>query len=332
LTAAGDERKGRRVDLAKEWEVARDVLAKVDDRILDIRKVSLGFVTTLLTADTFILHQLKDSTCGVRFGVVLSVTLVTALLIVAARLAEKQQELLQEAVVERAQVIERLLGPELSDVVRVRFQAQHWFRYGAWMHVVLVVAVGVIAAAAAGDGIKPEEAFVLFAVCLAAVIMLCLLQRKRVEHERTTDWSLDRIECKQGESVRILVTNVSSSDQPLYDPAYNVVPEEAESQKKLPTPQDSTELLAPGRSRLFTWCTKAIHPGTYVVYPSDWHKAPPPQSKTVAKEDSGAGTSAERTVDPPSGDWDRSQYRPLVRRIVVVEPGPLRNTANDGDA
>ena len=46
--------------LDREWEVARDVIARADERIDGLRKYGFSFVTALLTADALALHGLKD--------------------------------------------------------------------------------------------------------------------------------------------------------------------------------------------------------------------------------------------------------------------------------
>jgi hypothetical protein len=50
--------------LLKEWEVAREVIAKADERTSNLRKYGFSFMTTLLTADAIGLHKLTSEAGG----------------------------------------------------------------------------------------------------------------------------------------------------------------------------------------------------------------------------------------------------------------------------
>src|SRR5581483_4575237 len=94
----------------EEWKVARDVIAKGDERIHDLRKYGLTFICGLLTANAFLFHKEAIDNWAAIGG-----CLVALVLLVTLRTVERQQQLLQQVAASRAIVLERSLNLELTD-------------------------------------------------------------------------------------------------------------------------------------------------------------------------------------------------------------------------
>jgi len=206
--------------LDREWEVARDVIARADERIDGLRKYGFSFVTTLLTADALALHSLKDSDGGGLPWIGFAVSLIACVLVVTMRLLEKSNELLQTAVAQRARVIERNLGMELSDVVAERFRKERWWRSVNTLYGTFVLIVAIIGAIAGGADDGWSTTIVRWLLLAAAVgiswTFIAWISSQGMSYRRALpdDWSLDRVECAQGDAVRIMYTRFAPSTWP----------------------------------------------------------------------------------------------------------------------
>ena len=92
-------------------------------------------------------------------------SVVASVLVVAMRLLEKNTQLLQIAAVQRAQVIERHLGAELTEIVVERHRAQRWGRMGDALYCVFVVLVAVVGGLAGGSATSLHDLCVRSARC-----------------------------------------------------------------------------------------------------------------------------------------------------------------------
>jgi hypothetical protein len=209
--------------LDKEWEVARDLIAKADERIDALRKYGFSFVASLLTADTIALRSLKDGEAKAAFGVAVGVSVVASVLVVAMRLLEKNTQLLQMAAVQRAQVIERHLGAELTEIVVERHRAQRWGWMGEVLYCVFALIVGLVGLLASGPATGIHDIWVRGAVLTGVAIISCalILAISAVESasrsRQKDDWSLDRLECAAGETIRIMLTRWGKTTEGLVE-------------------------------------------------------------------------------------------------------------------
>ncbi len=198
--------------LDKEWEVARDLIAKADERIDSLRKYGFSFVASLLTADTIALRSLKDGEARAAFGIAVGVSVVASVLVVAMRLLEKNTQLLQMAAVQRAQVIERHLGAELTEIVVERHRAQRWGWMGDALYCLFALIVGLVGLLASGPATGLHDIGVRGAALTAVAVVSCVLilvisaVESASRSRQKDDWSLDRLECAAGETVRIMLT------------------------------------------------------------------------------------------------------------------------------
>lgn len=204
--------------LAKEWETARDIIAKGDERTDALRRYGFTFVTSLVTADALLLRRVGDSTLPwVSFGV----ALVASMLVVGMRLLEKTTELLQRAAAQRATVIERQLALELTDIIRDRYARQDCPPYVDYLYFFFVVCVGVAGYAIGGWSDYPDPSFWIRSALAGSVVPLAYFAIRRISksslhHPRgeADDWSLDRVKCNRGEPVRLPYTRFESIEWP----------------------------------------------------------------------------------------------------------------------
>jgi hypothetical protein len=185
----------------EEWKQARGVLALYDDRLHDVRKYGFSFLTALLAAE-FILVPSQEMLDQVKFAVFA----VTLILIAALQLLDKNYQVFQRAAFTRAQVLERKLNLELSEIISARYRSGkvNWLI----LSVYLLFIVGVLLLG--GFVLQPQWVYVglllVVAIIVAAVPILVL--RLRYVH-REEDWTISPLECAKNESVRITLNNMN---------------------------------------------------------------------------------------------------------------------------
>jgi hypothetical protein len=105
-----------------EWNRARDLIEKQDDRIHDTRKLVFGLFTTALFGGVFLAGQnpaLLRSDTGANLFWFSGIAFI--LLLFVGRFIEQQSHFLQSAAATRARVLELTTPLELTDVVSERF-------------------------------------------------------------------------------------------------------------------------------------------------------------------------------------------------------------------
>ena len=210
------------MSLLKEWEVARDIIGKGDERIDGLRKYGFTFVTGLLTANALVLHGLSSAKDGDPAGRALPwigvvVSVVASVLIIAMRLLEKSTQLLQTAVAQRARVIERHIGLELCDIIAERHEAERWWRAVSLLYGTFVLVVAVIGLVAGGfEGPMVLRATILSATAVTSWIALWRISTLEVLYRRNQndDWSIERQQCSQGEAIRIMYVRFGGGKWP----------------------------------------------------------------------------------------------------------------------
>jgi hypothetical protein len=266
--------------LVKEWEVARDVIAKADDRIDGLRKYGFTFVTTLLTADALALHSTKDGVAADANAIpwiALGVSVVASVLVVAMRLLEKATQLLQTAAAQRAQVIERHIGFELCDIIVERYEAERWWWQANALYCLFAIAVGFVGILAGGweTSIK-IRCIVLVAVAVLSCASILWISSQEVSYRRTQqdDWSLDRTHCSQGDAVRIMYTRFGATNWPFKvgDPIWSASLHVISDEPSVVQPRDPlASHVANGRDmrdldcKVWIWNTGPCPPGLYDI-------------------------------------------------------------------
>src|SRR5687768_5221134 len=95
--------------LLKEWEVARDAIAKFDERLHDLRKYGFGFLIAFVTGQSVLFGRNQDGSPVIAEWSRVALVFFTLLIVLAIRLMEKHYDHIQKAAVWRARVLERHL-------------------------------------------------------------------------------------------------------------------------------------------------------------------------------------------------------------------------------
>jgi hypothetical protein len=202
-------------DLAvKEWQTARDVLQKFDDRIADLRKYGFSFVTALLTAQSLLVPLVVKDTgvTGVPDMVKFGVIAVTLLLVVTLRLLEKNYQLFQAAAAVRALILERRLNLELTETISQRYKDDHVALSVIGVYIGFAVGVGAVG----GFILLPNYVLITYLIVLTAlmIVALCGINYFGLHYAHgEEDWTVDPLECKKGEFVRITLTNLQEDEK-----------------------------------------------------------------------------------------------------------------------
>jgi len=205
----------------KEWEESRSSIKTLDERLHDIRKYGFTFITAFLTAST-ILFQTYSVAPSVGFeGVPFPETFkaailgVTLLLILGLFILDRNYRVVQTAIRDRLLVLEKLLNIEVSDVITQRY------RMGAVQSLMTFIYVFFVVGDLALGWVVLTKDFVNLVILMIAgatvlVTILALSIDVVVLNYRygMVDWVIDKLECKQGESVRIIMTNLGIKDFP----------------------------------------------------------------------------------------------------------------------
>jgi hypothetical protein len=234
-------------DALAEWQAGRDLINSFDERIHDLRKYGFSFVTALLAAQSLLIPSLvplppsassatsasaPSGDIPIPDAVKLGVLLVTLLLVFALRLDECNYQFFQEAAKDRLLVLERNLNLELTEVITDRFNVEGISISSALVYVLFSVGVFAVGYFVLKN---PEHTEVLFAITVLVVLFTFLLPRftsLRYQHIRTgecwkEDWTIDKLECRIGETVRITLTNMerNTRDSNVWERRWIRIPE-----------------------------------------------------------------------------------------------------------
>ena len=197
--------------LLKEWEQARDVLKTFDDRIHDLRKYGFTFVTGLFTIEGILLPFVSSAPSSTitpiaKFGVLAATTL---LIIVLRWFDGNYQGFLYGASL-RAIVIERFLNLEITDEISVRYEIEKLWIPKIVLYAGFEGAVFILAWALLPDFLSLSSGYIYFFVGAAAesILYYAFFSPQRLRNK--LDWSLDRLVCRGGDRIRVMVTNLNS--------------------------------------------------------------------------------------------------------------------------
>lgn len=202
----------------KEWEESRSVLKTFDDRLHDIRKYGFSFITAFLTATTILFERyIVDPSTGFTgevFPESIKATIlgVTLLLILGLYILDRNYRVFQKAASTRINVLEKLLNIELSDVITQRYRKSLVEAFMTVVYLCFVAGVGLLGLAVLSNSLI----YLLTATLIVGLVILILSIDFFVVKFRygMIDWILDKLECKQGDEVRIILTNLSGKDFP----------------------------------------------------------------------------------------------------------------------
>jgi hypothetical protein len=201
---SGDERAIH----INEWEKARGVLQFFDDKLHDLRKYGFSFITTLLTAQGFLLSSKLPGDVPVPTKFVMFC--VTLILILALYIIDKNYTVVQRAAKTRALVLEKKLNIELSEIITDRYRIEHINRdvlivYGSFMLSVLFLGCFSL-----GDEYKYSVILVLIAA-LATILAYRLSSVYKYKYSYSEDWTISPLECSVEGVVKITLNNLGDS-------------------------------------------------------------------------------------------------------------------------
>ncbi len=191
----------------EEWQNARELMSKYDDRIHDVRKYGFSFVTALLTAQSILIPgNIKTADPISAFWIITGVLGVTLLLILALLFFENTYQLIQEAIAQRALILELNLNLGLTDTLSYQFKDKKVRIYEQGVYLVFVGATIALAF------ILLPAPFAFLLLGLASVIFYFIhrFKRTRTPHWSGTDWIMDRMEYKKGDIVKVTITNLNN--------------------------------------------------------------------------------------------------------------------------
>jgi len=282
----------------KEWGVARNVLKEFDDRIHELRKLGFSLLTALIAAETFLtpMSPLSEvGEAGIPDSTKLGVLLITLLLIVTLRMIEKSYQLYQKCSAERAQILERSLNLELTEIISDRHRDNNistliTITYSMFALGVLILGYFILSQ---NDLAK----IVLYLGTLGTLGWLFFLQILPLGYKHgPLDWTIDPLECHPGDKVKLTVTKLKKGfwDKPIEltgdiweiklqgseettksisveteDDTDNSNPQEPKDGTDNPEPQETNKsiLLKAGESFIRLWDTTDTDVGIYEVYP-----------------------------------------------------------------
>jgi hypothetical protein len=198
----------------QEWVKARDLLQFFDGQLHDLRKFGFSFVTALMTADGLLLSSsLSVNTPGlIKFGVFV----VTALLILAIHLLDKNYLVLQEAADLRAVVLERNLNIELSSAITDRYHQNNINLFVMWIYIIFelsVVLLGIISMGKQYIYIGPFIIIlgIIFVVMMNSQLKVVFIKRLHKQSQDfvsvSADWTITPLEFSRQGFVRITLNN-----------------------------------------------------------------------------------------------------------------------------
>jgi hypothetical protein len=202
----------------KEWEASREVIRLFDDRLHDLRKYGFSFITAFLTATTILFEKwIVEPSAGFQgevFPEPIKATIlgVTLLLIFVLYILDRNYLVLQRAAATRASILEKILNIELSDVITQRHR-----KNGVRYLMTSVYLFFILAVCLLGNAVLPTTSTYLYAFAIGLAIIVVVLSFDFVVMRYRygmIDWMLDKLECKQGDEVRIIMTNLTNGDFP----------------------------------------------------------------------------------------------------------------------
>lgn len=156
-----------------EWQTARDILDKFDERLHDLRKVGFSFITSLLTVDALLSPNSESWK--------LAALVATLFLIVPLDLVDRNYRVFLIAAQIRAQILERRNRMDLTQRITRMFETAHVEFFFEAVYVIFTLAVLLLGWIIFGAKASLEywAPFVAFSVLTMLAVWFSLWQRSR---------------------------------------------------------------------------------------------------------------------------------------------------------
>jgi hypothetical protein len=199
----------------KEWERTRKLLLEFDNRIHDIRKYGFSFLTALMAAEAILIPKndyMAVGEVGLTDTTKLAVFGVTLLLIGIIKLMEKYYQLFITCSAQRARILERSLNLELTEIISDRHRSELIPKYVNNIYFFFILGVFVLGYAVLIPNLR--EVLLLILITVLALFSIRKIDELSLEYTRERmDWTINPLECKPGEKVRITLTNISKDNK-----------------------------------------------------------------------------------------------------------------------
>ena len=202
---------------SREWDVARTQISGVDANLHDLRKYGFTFLTALLAAESILLPYGASTSAGGSGGlpdyVQLGVLFETLLLIFTLHLIDETNLVLQEAAATRPLVQERELNIDLTERITDRELRTNVKARVFLVYFLFAAGVALLGAFTFGSDWYYDIPLVL---ALAATAWGMVNSRSALKmHFRwesgARDWTVGPLDCYPGDTVRITLTNLQST-------------------------------------------------------------------------------------------------------------------------
>lgn len=333
---AGDEKTEGYLNpnYVKEWEISRGVFDRFDGYLNDLRKYGFTLITALLALSAFLLpySTQTDTSTGIvttsNFpdNIKFVVLLVNLLVIVAATAIDRNYTVIIKAAASRARVLERALNLELTEIITRRYRSAHTEKvitglYSFFMAMVLILGVFVL-----GHDMNLLLLLLVFvSIAIGAVVVI----RTYISVEYThgpIDYTLDRLQCTQGDTVAITLTNLENPEIIIEKDA--IVWEIRGQGNTSVYPEKANRIIRIEDRDSYTWLwkdTESVEPGIYEVWRPTATKKPEPVRDGLRNELErafGKAASAAAYTQLLKDAESKTKLVALPRRIRVYKKSP----------
>jgi len=161
------------------------------------------------------------------------------------------------------------LNLELTETISGRHRAEEISKLENGIY--LLFAVGVLVL---GSAILFPDRLMIGILALSTIVTgwgICYIKKLKLQYEHgLKDWTLDRLECKKGDKVRITVTSLDKDEKLSPEPSIRW---EIKTQDGLLIYQESASTAISINSEdsyTWLWDTSKVDSGIYRVFPRNW--------------------------------------------------------------
>lgn len=265
----------------KEWEKSRDLIKEYDDRIHDLRKYGFSFLTALIAAESLLIPGDVTGVFGqasIPDFTKLVIMLITFLLIITLRVIERNYRLFIKCAAERARIIERNLNLELTVIISDRHRAEGIGIYENSIYFFFTIGVYGLGTTVLFPNLLLIR--ILLFLTLVTIIIIAHISILTVKRERgKVDWTVDPVECKKGEKVKIILTNLDWKNYRTLSKGKLVWEIKTQDGKLIHEEKMKEEVVIRNQEDLhiWQWDTSKVEKGIYKIFPlipDEWKNIP----------------------------------------------------------
>jgi len=210
----------------QEWTSARSLIMWYEDKIHDLRKYGFSLVAALLST-TAITAMLKMDQSASAILIIL-----TCVLLIAVYLFDRNYRFYQKAAAGRVKILEPILNIKLSEVLADWYYTQQMFNIVPALYVIFIWITCSLGFFVASEYWPAIAIIGVITTLIIGILFLVVDQNlgekagksykkiildKKIQPDNksgesyTGDWSVDRITCECGGSIRFTLTNTGGS-------------------------------------------------------------------------------------------------------------------------